>query len=120
MHFGATVLDGDGACYLDHLSESAHIPIVGLLFYLESFVGVVDECAKGAFLVFAEAISVHFVHFLTYHTGGVLDHVDERTGGAVKVGHEMFGSFGQGKDSAEVHQFGDDLLGIRKFLAQKA
>lgn len=37
----------------------------------------------------------------------------------MKVGHEMLRSFGKGEYGPQVHQLGNDTLGIGKFIAQK-
>ena len=122
MHFGAAVFDGDGTCYLDRLVQAAPIPSVhvgldGALVF-DTFFGVVDECAEGAFLFFGEGVGIDLVHFFAHDARGVFEHMNEGERFAVEVGNKMLRTFGQREDGSQVNQFGDNTLCIGEFLAQ--
>ena len=93
----------------------------GFIVPLDEFdplVGVVDQRAEGAFLLFRQAVSIDLIDLFAHHARGVLDHVYERQRRAVQVAHKMLCSFRQGEYRPQVDQLCDDRLCVRKLIAQ--
>ena len=107
LHLGTAVLDGDRTGDLHDLAQTAFVPIVRLVFHLQTLVGIIDERTQRPFVFLRERVSIDLVHLTAYDTGGVLDHMNERTRLAVQVGHKMLRSFGQGEDRTQVNQLRD-------------
>ena len=104
--------------------EGDSVPVVEILFGLahqfQFLFWIIYECAELVLVGFAHGHAEDLIDLASDHTRSVLQHMGEGCRFAVKVGQEMFGSFGQTQYGFEVDDFGCRARYCRELLGKES